>query len=57
MPETTSKPFCRCLYEIDNKLPRTKFCLKTCGAGWEIIREKEREKEKEYEESKNKNKG
>lgn len=28
--KTTKQPFCRCLYEIENKLPRTKFCHHAC---------------------------
>lgn len=24
-------PFCRCLHEIENKLPRTKYCFKSCS--------------------------
>ncbi len=27
---TTRKPYCQCMYEIENKLKRTKFCMVPC---------------------------
>ena len=38
MLKTTKKPHCQCLYEIDNKLPRTKFCMVPCADQRLIIR-------------------
>lgn len=32
--------FCRCLYEIENKLPRTKHCFKACDEQIQILKER-----------------
>jgi hypothetical protein len=32
--------FCQCLYEIENKLPRTKRCFAPCQAQKRILRER-----------------
>lgn len=34
---TTQKTSCLCLYEIENKLPRTKMCFMPCAAQVEIL--------------------
>lgn len=38
------KPFCQCLYEIENKLPRTIFCFMPCNDQHEITKQREKEK-------------
>jgi hypothetical protein len=35
-------PFCLCLHESENKLPRTKRCRRPCGAQYSILAERER---------------
>jgi hypothetical protein len=34
-------PFCRCLFEIENKKRRTKFCFMPCAAQITIIKGRE----------------
>jgi len=56
---TTRKPFCTCLYEIENNQPRTKYCFMACPDQWYILKqreeaEKEREKNKPKEDGENK---
>lgn len=49
---TTGKPFCKCLHETENNLPRTKFCRMPCGAQKMIMKERENTvkiTEKEFE--------
>ena len=41
------RPFCRCLYEIENSLPRTQRCFVPCDDQWQIIRERDKIKEQE----------
>lgn len=44
------KPFCRCLHEIENNLPRTQHCFMACSDQHEILAErrlKEQEPKKE----------
>jgi hypothetical protein len=36
-------PFCRCLYEIENGLQRTKFCFRACNEQKEILRQREKD--------------
>lgn len=36
--------FCRCLYEIENKLPRTMFCFMQCEDQIEILAQRNKEK-------------
>lgn len=42
--QTTKKLHCQCLYEIENKLPRTKFCLTACRDQWDILNDREKSK-------------
>lgn len=37
-----STPRCTCLYELENKLPRTKHCFVACSAQLEILEARER---------------
>ncbi len=32
LPDSKKRIECQCLYEIRNKLPRTKFCRRPCDA-------------------------
>ena len=36
-----SNPHCQCLYEIENKLPRTIHCFVACQDQFQILRERE----------------
>lgn len=38
------KPFCQCLHEIENKLPRTRFCFVACDDQYEILRRRNESK-------------
>jgi hypothetical protein len=38
---TTGRPHCQCLYEIENKLPRTKFCRVACSDQHQILEERQ----------------
>jgi len=40
MTSTTRKPFCKCLYEIENNLQRTIFCMIPCRAQLEIRKQR-----------------
>ncbi len=40
MEKPLNKPKCQCLYEIENGMPRTKFCLVPCSGQKEMLREK-----------------
>ena len=44
MLQTTRTPHCQCLYEIENNLPRTKFCFCACPDQWQILNEREEKK-------------
>ena len=46
---TTKRLHCQCLYEIENKLPRTKFCFAPCSAQREIINQRSKIKKKNKE--------
>lgn len=35
-------PFCHCLYELENNLPRTRFCRRPCDAQYSILAEREK---------------
>lgn len=35
---------CQCLYEIENKLPQTRFCLVACHDQLEILRQNNKQK-------------
>lgn len=37
------RPYCRCLYEIENKIERTKYCHVPCGAQRIILKQREME--------------
>lgn len=39
--ESTKEPFCKCLYEIENDLPRTRFCFMPCRDQRDIIFKRE----------------
>ena len=39
---TTKKFHCLCLHEIENDLPRTKFCFKACSDQFEILAERKK---------------
>ena len=36
-------PFCQCLYEIENGLQRTKYCIMACAEQIEILRQREKD--------------
>lgn len=36
----TTHPFCQCLHEIENGLPRTQFCFVACSDQRQILRER-----------------
>ena len=40
------KPFCQCLYEIENHLPRTKYCRTPCRDQIEILNQRKNDEEK-----------
>ena len=40
MDKPLYKPKCQCLFEIENGIPRTKFCLVPCNNQKEMLREK-----------------
>ena len=45
---------CQCLYEIENKLPRTQHCFAPCHAQFEILKQREEQADlmkKSHEES------
>lgn len=42
---------CICLHEIENNLPRTKFCFMACLSQSKILREREKRKKQEEEKS------
>ncbi len=47
---------CICLMEIENNLPRTKFCFMACDAQLEIIKERQKiEDENKKDKDKNSN--
>jgi len=46
MDKSLNKPKCQCLYEIENGMPRTKFCLVPCSDQKEMLREKRQPIEK-----------
>ena len=46
MDKPLNKPKCQCLYEIENGMPRTKFCLVPCSGQKEMLREKRQPIEK-----------
>jgi len=54
MFEKESKPHCQCLYELENKLPRTQHCFMACPEQWEILAERNRIKIAKENEDKNK---
>lgn len=39
-------PFCQCLHEIENKLPRTKFCFMACSEQLEILAARKKQNKK-----------
>lgn len=41
-PIITKQPFCQCLHEIENKLPRTKHCFMPCADQQDILKQKEK---------------
>ena len=41
---TTKKDYCQCLYEIENKLPRTKFCFAPCPDQRRILENRNKNK-------------
>jgi hypothetical protein len=48
-------PFCQCLYEIENNLPRTQYCFVACPEQFKIMRiraEKEKSKDEKNENNK-----
>jgi hypothetical protein len=49
MDKSLYKPKCQCLYEIENGMPRTKFCLKPCSGQKEMLKEKNQPIEKTIE--------
>lgn len=46
MDKSLNKPKCQCLYEIENGMPRTKFCLAPCSGQKEMLRERKKPIEK-----------
>ncbi len=50
--DTMSKG-CRCLYEIENELPRTQFCFMPCRAQDEILRERMKQEQIQKEKEMN----
>ena len=46
MDRPLNKPKCQCLYEIENGMPRTKFCLVPCNGQKEMLIEKRQPIEK-----------
>ena len=40
MDKPLNKPKCQCLYEIENGMPRTKFCVTPCIGQKEMFRDK-----------------
>ena len=40
MDKTLNKPKCQCIYEIENGMPRTKFCMVPCSGQKEMLKEK-----------------
>lgn len=40
MDKTLNKPKCQCLYEIENGMPRTKFCFAPCSGQKEMLKDK-----------------
>ncbi len=47
--ERNSRIFCRCLYEIENDLERTKFCSRPCRNQRVILSERKEENKKNSE--------
>lgn len=47
--KTTKRPFCKCLYEIENNLPRTMFCFMPCRDQEEIMRQREEAEKRKNE--------
>lgn len=43
-PNNSNPHFCKCLYEIENKLTRTKKCFTPCSAQIKILSERENNK-------------
>jgi hypothetical protein len=41
MDKILYKPKCQCLYEIENGMPRTKFCQSPCSDQKEALKEKD----------------
>jgi len=37
-------PFCQCLYQIEKRIRRTKYCFKPCEAQLKILKERENNK-------------
>lgn len=37
-------PFCKCLYEIEKRIRRTKYCLRPCEAQLKILENRKNEK-------------
>ena len=46
MDKPLNKPKCQCLYEIENGMPRTKFCVTPCIGQKEMLRDKNQPIEK-----------
>lgn len=42
-------PHCQCLYEIENRLPRSMFCFLSCKAQREILKERALEEKQRKE--------
>jgi hypothetical protein len=42
--DNTTKPFCQCLHEVENNLPRTKRCMMPCLDQLKILAEREKVK-------------
>jgi len=40
MDKPLNKPKCQCLYEIENGMPRTKFCFAPCSEQKEMLKDK-----------------
>jgi hypothetical protein len=46
MDKPLNKPKCQCLYEIENGMPRTSFCMVPCDGQKEMLIEKNQPIEK-----------
>jgi len=45
-PNNRNNEYCQCLYEIENNLPRTKYCFMACKAQLIILSQRKNEKSK-----------